>query len=262
MNESRRHRIRILALLLPLAAALGAAPDPDPLAPAQKAAADWIKTRLETSRMETAWATEKPLLEATVNGMRERAQGLEDKRDELKAQTAKDRSDLEEITAKKEAAAADLKASEAALQELVTKLTAMRPSLPPRLSDALEMSYRSLASTSLNPSERMQLVMTVLSRCSQFNRAITSDEEALSIEGEPGLRSLEVMYWGLGHGYALDRAAGKAWYGSPGPKGWQWEPLPDGSKPVSELIAMYADKADPDFVSVPARIAQSEGGRP
>jgi hypothetical protein len=214
--------------------------------------------------METAWTNEKPILEATVNGLKERAQSLEDKRDEMKAKTAKDRADIEEMQAKNEAASGDLHASEEALKAVVGKLGALRPKLPPRLSDALEMSYRSLANPSLSPSERMQVVMTILNRCTQFNRTITSDEEALAIESGQGLKSLEVIYWGLGHGYALDRIAGKAWYGSPGPSGWQWEPLPDGVKPVSELIAMYSDKADPDFVSVPARIAQAqaEGGRP
>jgi hypothetical protein len=105
----------------------------------------------------------------------------------------------------------------------------------------------------------MQLVMTILNRCAQFNRVVTSGEDVLSIEGEPGPKSLEVIYWGLSHGYALDEKAGKAWYGSPGPKGWQWEPLADGARPVSKLIAIYGDRADPDFVAVPARLGQPSG---
>jgi hypothetical protein len=60
----------------------------------------------------------------------------------------------------------------------------------------------------------------------------------------------------LSHAYALDRAAGKVWYGSPGPKGWQWESRQDAVRPVSELIAVYNDKADPDFVAVPATLSQ------
>src|ERR1022692_5075030 len=75
MNMSPLHAIRLL--LLPsvlLAAALGAEPDADPLGPGGKAASDWIKTRLETARIESAWTSEQPLLGSTVNGLIERAQ--------------------------------------------------------------------------------------------------------------------------------------------------------------------------------------------
>ena len=102
----------------------------------------------------------------------------------------------------------------------------------------------------------MQLLMTMLNRCALFNHTVTSGEEVLTIEGEPGTKSLEVIYWGLGHAYALDRAAGKAWYGSPGQKGWQWDPRPEAVKPVTRLVAIYNDKADPDFVAVPAWVSQ------
>jgi hypothetical protein len=62
----------------------------------------------------------------------------------------------------------------------------------------------------------MQLAMTVLNRCALFNRTVTCGDEVLTISGEQGAKSLEVIYWGLSHAYALDRAAGKAWYGAPG----------------------------------------------
>jgi hypothetical protein len=235
-------------LLTPLCA------DPDPLEPGEKAAGEWIKTRLETERLENSWASEKPLLESTVNGLKERADSLDEKRDHVKAKTAKDRDDIESMQAKNKAAADDLRAVEERIQTLGRKLVDLRPSLPPRLSEALEMSYRSLGGTGLSTGERMQLTMTILNRCAQFNRMVTCGEEVLTIEGGQGSQSLEVIYWGLSHAYALDRAAGKAWYGSPGPQGWRWEPLPDATRQVARLIAIYNDKADPDFVAVPAAL--------
>jgi hypothetical protein len=233
-----------------------AAPDVDPLQPAEKAASEWIKIRLETTRTENEWASERPLLESTVNGLKDRAQGLEEKRDLLKAKTAKDREDIESMEGKNKAASDDLHAVETRLQALVGQLIEMRSSLPPRLSEALDLSYKSLGNPSQPTGERMQIAMNVLNRCVLFDRTITSGEEVLSIDGETGARSLDVIYWGLSHGYALDRAAGKAWYGSPGPRGWQWEASPDAAKPVARLIAIYNDKADPDFVLVPSTLRQ------
>jgi hypothetical protein len=237
------------------------APDTDPLVPGEKAASEWIKTRLETTRIEGEWTADRPLLESTVGGLKERVQTLEEKRDLMKAKTAKDRDEIATMEAKNKAAADDLAAVDSRLQALVGQLTALRPSLPPRLSEALDLSYKSLASTSQATGERMQLAMTILNRCSLFNRTVTCGEEVLNIDGEPGAMSLNVIYWGLSHAYALDSAAGKAWYGSPGPRGWQWSPVPDSVRSVATLIAIYNDKVDPDFVSVPATLAQqaSEG---
>jgi hypothetical protein len=226
--------------------------DQDPLEPAEKAAGDWIKVRLETSRLETDWLTDRPLLESTVEGLKQRAATLEEKRDHVKAGTARDRDEIEAMKAKNRAAAEDLRDVDARLQALTRGLVDLRPSLPPRLSEALELLYRSLGSPGISTGERMQVAMTMLNRCAQFNRAVTYGEDVLSIDANGGERSFEVIYWGLGHAYALDRGAERAWYGAPGPKGWQWEPLPDSAAAVARLMAIYGDKADPGFVLVPA----------
>ncbi len=230
--------------------------DSNPLEPGEKAAGEWIKVRLETARIEGDWLSSRPLLESTVNGLKDRADLLEEKRDHLKAKTAKDREEIDSLKEKNQAAAEDLKATEDRLGALSSKLIELRPMLPPRLSEALELPYRSISNPALGAGDRMQLVMTMLNRCALFNHTVTCGEEVLAIEGEQGTKSLEVIYWGLAHAYALDRAAGKAWYGSPGPRGWQWEPRPEAVKSVTRLVAVYNDKADPDFVAVPASVGQ------
>jgi len=253
-----RYRLRHLlgAVAVLACGAACAESDTNPLEPGEKAAGEWIKVRLETARIEGEWRSERPLLESTVNGLKDRADLLEEKRDHLKAKTAKDREEIDSLKEKNRAAAEDLKATEDRLGALTSKLVELRPMLPPRLSEALELPYRSLSNPALGAGDRMQLVMTMLNRCALFNHTVTCGEEVLAIEGEQGARSLEVIYWGLAHAYALDRAAGKAWYGSPGKKGWQWEPRPEAAKSVARLVAVYNDKADPDFVAVPAALAK------
>ena len=229
----------------------------DALDDAEKAAGDWVKLRAETSRLETSWQEERALLQAMLAAYQERAATAEAKRDLIKARTAKDRDELDAMRAKNQAEAGDLRALDARLKTLSTQLLALRPSLPPRLSDALEMSYRSLAGATVPPGERMQLAMNVLSRCEQFNRTITVCEDVLTLEGEPTPKSLQVIYWGLSHGYAADRAAHKAWLGSPGGGRWRWEAKPEAYDQVLQLLAMASDRADPDFVPVPATVART-----
>ena len=240
-----------------LAALLGAVTlhaETNPIESVEKAAGDWVKVRAETSRIQIEWTTQRQLLESTVNGLTERAQTLEAKRDFLQIKTAKDRDEFAKLESANNASAAGMQATEAQLKAMGVRLLQLRPFLPPRLSAALALPYKTLAETDLKVSERLQATMTVLNRCTQFNRSINFEEELLNPGGDKNAQLLEVIYWGLSHGYALDRAKGGAWFGSPGAAGWQWESVPDGAKPVAALIAIYQSKGEPEFVEVPARL--------
>jgi hypothetical protein len=240
--------------LLLLTAPLSAVPD-TPLDAVQKSASEWVRLRAETTRLETQWASQKTLLESTVKSLEERAMLLEDKRENVKLRTAKDREELDTMRAKNQATAADIAAAEQRLTALSARLVELRPQLPPRLSSALEMSYRSLAGTPLAAGDRMRLVTTILNRCAQFNQTVTCGEEVLTLEGGVAPKLYPVIYWGLAQGYALDPTAGRAWVGAPTPQGWQWTPQPDAAEPVRQLIAIYHGKSDPDFVGLPARLS-------
>ena len=255
MNIPLLHLGRILPPLLLLPAAFSA--EMDTIRAVEKSASEWVKTRAETVRLETDWASDQVLLKTMITALTERAQLLEERRDELKARTADERAELEELARKRTVALDELKRVEERLKTLSAQLIQLRPVLPPRLADALEMSFRSLADPEVSVGERMQFAMTVLNRCAQFNRDINHGTDGLRIDREPSAKSLEVIYWGLSHGYALDPAAGKAWLGAPGVDGWKWESRPDAVASVAGLIAIHTDKADPSFVSVPAQVKQS-----
>ena len=154
----------------------------DPLTTLENAASEWVKTRMEAVRLETIWATEKPLLESTLAGMKERATALEEKRDLLRAKTADERAELEAVSSKMKVGAEELAGVGTQLDALTVNLQQLRAGLPPRLSAALDLPFRSLAGKSLSTGERSQLVATVLNRCGQFYRAITCTEEILTLE--------------------------------------------------------------------------------
>lgn len=229
----------------------------DPIQEVGKTASDWVKTRSETVRLETNWKQDRTLLTGTIAGTKERTERLAEQRDHLLASTAEERAELATLTAKLAQSRESFQGTEARLKDLAGQVLRLRPRLPPRLSSALDLSYRTLATGEGSPSERMQLVMTVLNRCAQFNQTITHGEETLELAGEAGPKSLEVIYWGLSHGYALDRAAGKVWLGAPGAERWEWTPLDGAAAAVAELMAIRRDEADPQLVIVPARLKTS-----
>lgn len=253
---------RSLALVLLLsgfseAACLVAAPV-DTLEAVERASSEWVKVRAETVRLESQWATDRTLLESTIKALNDRAAELEQKREQTKVKRAEETVDLATIAGKNKEAKDDLEAAEARLKQLDEKIIRLRPKLPPRLSAALEMSFRSLKNKDMSLGERMQLTMTILNRCAQFNAAINTGEEELNLDSAGSAKSLEVIYWGLSHGYALERATEKAWWGSPGPEQWEWTPRPEAAAAVAQLIAANSDKADPAFVPVPVQLKHAE----
>jgi len=235
----------------------GAEPSAPVVSSVQKAVSDWARVREETVRLESTWETERQILESTVKAMQDRASALANEKKTLEAKTSGERDALAKLASENSSAQAAMDAASTRLKTVSEQLIELRPSLPPRLSRALELPYRSLASATLTPGERMQYVTTVLNRCAQFNHAITYDEEPLTLPGDNQERLLEVIYWGTSHGYALDRTEGKAYYGSPGARGWAWEPAPEAGKAVAELIAIYREKSDPQFIEVPARFSHA-----
>lgn len=228
----------------------------DPLESVGKTSRDWVQTRAETVREQKSWQIEQELLASTTKALEDRAQALDEKKESFRARHASELEETKQLEAKILAGGEQLKKAEETLRKIDKNLVALRPSLPPRLAAALELPFLSLAKDELPVSERLQHTLTILNRCAQFNRIITATEEVLSIEtGSP--KNYEVLYWGLSHGYALDRRGNKLWLGRPGAQGWQWENLPKGQEAVATLIAIQAGKADPDFVEVPARLSSS-----
>ncbi len=240
----------LLAALTPLPA--GA--EDDPLRTVEQAAEKWVDLRTTSARLESEWATQKPLLESFVAALNSRSETLETKRDFLIAKSAKDTAELGALESSNRAALADTQAAETRVKAVAAQLLQLRAALPPRLSGALEMSYRTLAKPDASVNERLQIAATVLGRCMQFNREISLGQEPLVLPGETGERVLEVIYWGLGQGYALDRSAGKVWVGRPENGAWTWKPAPDALTAVTALIAIQQDKADPKFVPLPAQV--------
>lgn len=222
----------------------------------QKSAIEWARVRAETTRLKSDWQWQRQLMVSTNAALADRVRKLETQRDDLKAKTSGDRTDLDEMAQKNSAAAQSIAQAEAHLKTVTAKLVEMRPMLPPRLSQAVELPYRSLANPALSPGERMLYVTTILNRCEQFNKAISYGDEAVTLPGEADRKLLNVIYWGLGAGYALDLVTGKAYVGRPGTTAWTWQENDGAAKALTTVIAINQEKADPNFVELPVQLAR------
>ncbi len=237
-----------------LASVVGSSFADTPLNDVQTAASTWARLRAETSRLEKDWAAEKAVLDASISGLNLQAEQLAAERDVLTARTASAREEIATKTAANLATAADIEAAGARIGKLAAQLVALRPALPPRLSAALELPYRSVAAPDLAVAERFRHAMTILNRCNQFNQSFVLAEEILPVAPGTEPRLLEIVYWGLAQAAALDRAHDQAFVGRPVDGVWTWQEQDGLAGDVAELLDVYQDKAPPAFVTLPAQI--------
>ncbi len=225
-----------------------------PLNDVQKAASEWARLRSETSRLEKEWDSEKELLDASISGLGVQATQLAAEHDTLAARTATARDEIQALTDANLATAERITHAGERITELAAKLIALRPALPPRLSTALDLPYRSIGTPEIAPAELMRHSMAILNRCNQFNQSFVLSEEILPVTpgGEP--RLLEVIYWGLAQGCALDRSAGEAFVGRAVNGTWTWQPQPDLVGRIADLIDIHRDETSPVFVTIPAQV--------
>jgi hypothetical protein len=232
----------------------------DSIESVEQAATEWARIRSEAVREEANWRWEKGLLEASLAALTERVRRLEEERDFLDTSTTNLRDSYVERGVEVQEALAVVTLGEEHCNDLSRRLIEMRPWLPPRLSQALEYAYRSLEDPTLSVGERLQTVSSVFNRCTRFNHAITYAEEMLDLDPQGAPRYVSVLYWGLSHGYALDSSDGSAFLGGPGPEGWAWEPRPEMAAQVSDLMAVFHDRATPEFIAVPVRLQNPLNG--
>jgi hypothetical protein len=241
-------RLFVCALFLPHVLM----PADHPIESDRKVATEWVKLQMEIGQLASSWTSQRELLEASIQALEQRRDSMRQRRDLLQAQAASEVRRSREASARSEAAMAMIRESEQRLAGLTGRLHTLRPFLPPRLSRALELPYRSLDDATLNSSERLAIAVSILNRSLQFDHAITYSEEVLS--GRTDV-VMEVVYWGLGQAYALDRSTGATFVGHPGERGWMWE---EGSAvaAITRLIDVHREAAEPQLVAVPARLAE------
>lgn len=222
----------------------------------QKSVTEWARLRAETVRLQTEWQWQRGTLEASLTALQARISRLEQDRDVIEATIAREAATMEDAIKRNEDAREALATVERHVDDLTKRLLTLRPFLPPRLSQGLELPFRSLQDPELGPAERMQHVVTIFNRCNLFNKSITFAEEALTLDDDANPRLLEVLYWGLAHAYALDRSSHVAYFGHPGDKGWTWEPRPEATAAVARLLAIHHEESDPRFIPVPVQVFQ------
>jgi len=225
-----------------------------PLNDVQEAAAKWADLRSETTRLESEWLSEKALLDASISHLESVADQLQLQQEVLIADAKKAQQEVDQLTAENQLRAGQLAVANAQIARLAAELAELRPALPPRLSAALDLPFRTITNPELSPADLMRHTMTILNRCQQFDQTFVLTEEVLPVTPDGQPRLLEVVYFGLAQACALDRSADEAFIGRPFEGVWQWEYVPGLAPEAVKLIDVRQDTVPPEFVELPVKV--------
>jgi hypothetical protein len=135
------------------------------------------------------------------------------------------------------------------------RIRGIRSSLPELLRERLAPLLLRLGAGPIDQpvrvSERAQIVISILSAIDQFNGTATLTHH-LRTDEQGVERDVEVLYWGLAMGYAVDQTAQQAWLLIPDTAGWNWKAAPEAASGIRELIEIHKRKRSPGLVSLPA----------
>jgi len=225
----------------------------------QAAASEWAGLRAEEVRVAEEWNFGKPFLADALAARQAKLKELESKLASADASARKNAEEQADASSRIGAAQAYLEAAGKLLAETEAALVAIRPKMPPRLSDALNLSFLTLEDNGKSLTERWQAATLILNRCAQFDHSIVKSEELLQVDASKP-RLVETIYWGLSQGYALDRAANLAWRASPGKTAWTWETCDEPSR-ISHMLSIYDEHSDPVFVLIDAKLNNPSTGK-
>lgn len=216
----------------------------------QETIEQWVDTTQVIEETRREWVEQQRLLVHEAKLLKLELEELEERHSQLQKVNAKSNEDSVSANSDKARYSSLLDLFEESARGLESRLMRLYPAFPQPLKDQLAVvvpSREKLAS--LNVSERLRYLITILSEADKFNRDLTFVHEARMVEGKE--LQMKVLYWGLAAAYAIDWEGGVAQIGRPSADGWIWEDRSEFSEQIQKLIEVQQASTDAAFVTVP-----------
>ncbi len=226
--------------------------------------AQWVRLRAETAAEKRVWREQEARLSEEI------------------ALHEKEKADLEAIIADARQTSSEADAERAKLRTRKGELQAAHDALLPIL-DRAEAAARGWAAlvpvslrgelkeafarlprthqeaTRLTLSRRLQIVVAFYTSLESLQNSVHLVKEMLSTaDGER--REMDVLYLGLGRGFAVSPDGSWAAAGTPGTDGWTWQADAALAPDVRRAIGVYQRRIPAAFVPLPLAVANGERG--
>jgi hypothetical protein len=245
-------RLTFLALLSAYISVASASPEA--LVDVRTTIGEWAKAEKAISRESLQWQEERVLLDDLLTVAGKRVAKLEAIIQEYEGFVSTADVQRLKLLDQSERVAADIQQIEAFLVKMESGLRRLKSRLPEPLQEELAPVYQRLPKnaeeSTLGLGERMQSVVSLLTKIREFDTKISLSESIRELSGSDVEVSFRTLWIGLGQAYYL--APNDAGYGMLGADGWEWHSQPEIASAIQECIALVEGRStEPKLIDLP-----------
>jgi hypothetical protein len=231
----------------------------DPVEDVHQLTLQWTGLEHQKDLLQKNWRRDKPVLEQQLSLLERETQEL----NRFLKESAQEQDEVEqrrlELIEQQTHLEHEQAALERSLRQAVLRLKALHLQLPPPLVEGWEEELPRLEESVLTNSEKLQLVLNLLSQLDDFEQKVTLHETVMTLaDGQEYL--VKQVFLGLSHGWYVTADQSHAAAGMADPNGWQWTPVTDGKR-IAQIIAILERRMNPELITIPLQLnVQATGG--
>lgn len=232
----------------------------DQLADARNLVERWVQVEEAISQEKVAWLEKEAALQDLIKLAELEMQTLEEEQTRLAAESNKTNETRLALREDEMAAKERLTRVREFLATVEARIKPLEKSLPAPLQESLQPLFlripESASETRMGAAERMQTVVTIMSRMFEFDDRVVVDSEIREVTNG-GKNELTTLWVGLGAAYYIDEASGDAGYGVVSREGWNWVSEPELRQEIMQAIELATGRdQDARFIALPFELGQ------
>jgi hypothetical protein len=217
----------------------------------------WVEARQAISKTRSDWQTDKETIGQTLQLFDRELKSIEEQMSKLSTNNTQVEKERGQAEALLKSSNESLDLAKKFATDFEVKIAKLVPQLPIPLQEILKPLLTKLpadpASTKMQVTERIQVLVGILNEVDKFNNAVNLfSEKRRNEKGEEV--AVETVYIGLGAAYFVNDANNFAGTGTPGANGWEWSIKTDLAPSVREIVKVYRNERPAQFVALPAVI--------
>jgi hypothetical protein len=218
----------------------------------------WTGLEHQKDLLRANWRRDKPVLEQQLSLLERETREL----NQLLEESAQEQDEVEqrrlELLEQQIRLEQEQAALERSLRQAFIRLKALHVQLPPPLMEGWDEELPRLEDPLLTSSEKLQLVLNLLSQLDDFQQKVTLHETVMALaDGQEYL--VKQVFLGLSHGWYVTADQSHAAAGMADPDGWQWTPVTDGER-IARIVAILDRRMNPELITIPLQLnAQAMG---
>ncbi len=254
LKKTILHTVLFGGLLIPM---ISFAAD-DPVEDIHQLTLQWTGLEHQKDLLRKNWRGDKPVLEQQLSLLEREIQEL----NRFLKESAQEQGEVEqrrlELLEQQTRLEKEQAALERSLRQAAIRLKALHVQLPPPLVKGWEEELPRLEEPLLTSSEKLQLVLNLLTQLDDFQQKVTLNETVMTLaDGKEYL--VKQVFLGLSHGWYVTADQSHAASGMANPDGWEWTPVTNGEQ-IAHIIAILERRVNPELITIPLQLnAQAMG---